>query len=545
MGTDKSMLNYSPGRSAFPPYAMQCFRFCCAIVFTLKVLFIPCYYSTDFEVHRNWMAITHTLPLRLWYYENTSEWTLDYPPLFAFFEYSLSQVASKIILSPPLVVQKDAYFSSELLLFQRLSVIAMDIIYVLSCFFLMRSLCEERSGDKCLKKNSVAAGIFLVTNVSLILIDNIHFQYNGFLAAFLLLSSTWVMRKSFILVSPLIDFFHRYEGALMYCILLNMKHIYLYYAPAYVFYYMVNYLLPFNKSFIIRCAKLTAVLILPFALALGPFIYFCGPIVLQQIWKRLFPFERGLTHAYWAPNLWALYNFADWYFYQVLRLAKRLPPKVHPPNYTSGIVQQFAHSILPCVTPFVTFLVTGILLVPVVFFTRRRCLRNFPLLLTLSAFAFFLGGYHVHEKAIVLITIPYTLLASLDHRFLPSFIVLSVIANVSLFPLFFTSMESIIKVSVTLCYMFLSVAIMLFLCPKRKLSALQRAFLVGVSVIQFYCLVTHQWIFGDDLKFMPLMLTSLSTALGILWIYLELLWVIFFDGVQSAEGTCSCKKLKS
>lgn len=69
--------------------------------------------------------------------------------------------------------------------------------------------------------------------------------------------------------------------------------------------------------------------------------------------------------------------------------------------------------------------------------------------LTLSAYSSFLFGWHVHEKAILLVILPASLLCARDRRHYAAYVPLAVAGHVSLFPLLFTPHEWLIKVLYT------------------------------------------------------------------------------------------------
>lgn len=107
----------------------------------------------------------------------------------------------------------------------------------------------------------------------------------------------------------------------------------------------------------LNLVKLGATVIAVFAVSLGPFAYM-GQI--PQLLSRLFPFTRGLCHAYWAPNFWALYAGAD---RMLIIIAKRLGWALKEEalgSMTRGFVGDTKFAVLPQIDAIHTLIITVI-----------------------------------------------------------------------------------------------------------------------------------------------------------------------------------------
>ena len=132
----------------------------------------------------------------------------------------------------------------------------------------------------------------------------------------------------------------------------------------------------------------------------------------------------------------------------------------------------------------------------------------------------------MHEKAILLVIIPFTLMALRDRRYLGAFRPLAVAGHVSLFPLLFTAAEFVVKTTYTVFWLVLFLLVFDRLAP---VSAQPRVFLldrfsllyITVSIpLIIYCAALHKVLFGAKYEFIPLMFTSSYSAVGIVgsWI---------------------------
>lgn len=325
------------------------------------------------------------------------------------------------------------------------------------------------------------------------MVDHIHFQYNGFLFGILFLSiSALLSERPFI-------------SCLLFAILLNFKHIFLYMAPAFGLYLLRRYCVSpsthFNLSTFMKQLSAFALISLSvLAVSFGPFISH-----LPQILNRLFPFQRGLSHAYWAPNVWAAYNTLDWLLSRIFLSSSR------PLSSTSGLIG-FSLSYLPTPTPLHTLVLTLILMTPALCqLWRNPTPRSFINSLILVAWTFFMFGFHVHEKAILNVILPFSLLALQN----PNLYFLTLVpATVSIFPLLFTPTEIVLKAIITVLHLSATMLVL----PTRPFTLLQKIYLAGF--LPLFILENFGAVLLPKYSFLPLMAISDYCFLGLTYSYI-------------------------
>ncbi|PSS11865.1 Dolichyl pyrophosphate Glc1Man9GlcNAc2 alpha-1,3-glucosyltransferase [Actinidia chinensis var. chinensis] len=365
----------------------------------VKLLLIPSYHSTDFEVHRHWLALTHSLSLPNWYSDKTSPWTLDYPPFFAHFERFLSLFAK--LVDPTIVDLHNGlnYKTPSVIIFQRLTVILSDTVLIYGIYRLGRKL-----GSR--ERNLI--WVLVVWSPALLIVDHMHFQYNGFLMGILLVSLS-LLEEGRDLTGG--------EG--------------------------------WVRAFG-RLVAMGTVVVAVFVAAYGPFVYY-GRI--QQVFHRMFPFGRGLCHAYWAPNFWVFYILLD---KGLAFMLAKLGFNIQAPtaSFTGGLVGDTSpFAVLPRVTPLITFVLVLIALFPCLIKAWRS---PQPRMITRwVAYAYtcgFLFGWHVHEKASLHFVIPLDIVATQGMEDARHYFILSIVSCYSLFPLLFEAQEYPIKVLLLLLH---------------------------------------------------------------------------------------------
>ncbi|KAF8528764.1 glycosyltransferase family 57 protein [Hysterangium stoloniferum] len=474
----------------------------------LKVLLFPAYRSTDFEVHRNWLAITHSLPLSKWYYDTTSEWTLDYPPFFAYFEYIMSIPA--YILDPKIVNLDNLYYDAwSVIAYQRTTVILTELVLGAAALRFIRGAADPAT------QKIISISLFL--HPGFLIVDHIHFQYNGFMFGILLWSLLAARNGNKLL-----------SGSL-FAILLNFKHIYMYIAPAYFIYLLRSYCMtPQARPNLPNFLSLANAVIVIFAFSLGPFVLMGQT---AQLLSRLFPFTRGLNHAYWAPNAWALVTALD---RVLLRFAKssgaNINVNISGVSATSrGLVGDTIFAVLPNIRPIHTFLIT--LTFQIIFLIKLWLVptyKSFLTTVTLCGYASFMFGWHVHEKAVLLILVPLSLLAGDSHAMFRTYFIATVAGIYGLFPLLFTPAENFVEIAYSviwgaLCLQPLSQKT--YDIPSTLssviLDRLERAYLFGFGLLQLFVTLLNARA-QQSLEFLPLLLTSVYCSVGLAWAFIRL-----------------------
>jgi len=318
----------------------------------------------DYEAQRHWQEVTLNLPIQDWYNHTADNdlnyWGLDYPPLTAYHSHLVGRAANIVNSSFTELHTSRGIESKQHKLFMRLSVIMADILVLFPSI-------RVYSGA-----NPSMAAVFLSLYPGLIMIDHGHFQYNNISLGLFILAVAMINRNRDILAS----FF--------FCLALNYKQMELYHALPFFFYLLSKAMKqPTICKKLCKLALIGLTVIATFLMVWSPFLYAGLPSTLQVV-TRIFPVNRGIFEDKVA-NFWCSVDI-------FLKLKERL--------------QVNELGLLCLATTFILSLPCNLHLL-----FSPSC-RNFLLAQVNTALVFFLFSFHVHEKTILLVSIPAILATS-------------------------------------------------------------------------------------------------------------------------------------
>lgn len=358
----------------------------------------------DYEAQRHWMEITTQLPTSQWYFYDLQWWGLDYPPLTAYHSWVCGKIGSSIDPTWFALDTSRGLHDPNLKIFMRATVIVSDyLIYVPAMVMFVRRYCRLNAVSNW---SASVALVAILMQPATILVDNVHFQYNSVMLGFVAASMSAMVAGRY------------FWASVFFVAALGFKQMALFYAlPVFAFlagscvFPRIN----IPRLLVIALGTLLsfAILVLPLGadalydksrgimatpdlegkvvpLAIFPWIedyvdrsavYWPVVQLLAQVVHRVFPVARGLFEDKVA-NFWCAFNV-------VVKL-KQYPSEV---LQQASLLSTLAFSALPNL---------------ILFFKPKKELL--PLAFATTAWAFFLFGFQVHEKSVLLPLMPMTLL---------------------------------------------------------------------------------------------------------------------------------------
>ncbi|NXP46494.1 ALG6 glucosyltransferase, partial [Heliornis fulica] len=334
----------------------------------------------DYEAQRHWQEVTYNLPIRQWYF-NTSDnnlqyWGLDYPPLTAYHSFLCAYIAK--LINPDWVALHTSrgYESQPHKLFMRTTVFVADLLVYIPAVILY---CFSLKETSIKKKASICVALCILLYPGLILIDHGHFQYP--------------LSLGFALWAVLCLAYERdLLGSMAFCLALNYKQMELYHSLPFFCYLLGKC---FKKGLkgkgLVLLTKIAGTVVVSFAVCWLPFCTDMGQIM--QVLRRLFPIDRGLIITY---DLFVFLLFQD---------------KVANIWCSLSVLIKIKNIISPQIQLKLSFAVTFLSLLPTcIKLTVQPSLRGFKFALVSCALSFFLFSFQVHEKSILLVSVPVCLI---------------------------------------------------------------------------------------------------------------------------------------